>query len=504
MILFKNAYIHSPPHESLRADVLIDEGRMELGRAVGVAGVMGCIKEIGRNIQLSSDSNIKVYENKVLLPGYIDSHIHLLEYGLSLNLLDLRKATSSEEVFDMLSAVLPEARQWGFLYAFNLTPERLKPLNWEPLTSQLDKIADDLPIFIRREDGHSVYMNRSARRWLLYDQPLEHADDPLSGRFNELAVERMQDRIPVDFKRKALIDAASALLDRGVTGAAVMIGHSSGLQDIEILRSIEDKIGIRTAIFPQSRDVEKVCAMNLTRLGGCILVDGSFGSRTAALREPYTDAPGNMGILYFSRKELNALVECIQTAGLQMTFHAIGDEAIEILLSSYEKFIEAGNPKRHRVEHAELLAPDLIKRTSDMGIILGVQPMFEMMWGQENGMYAIRLGERRRWTNPYRSILDAGIRIAAGSDAPITNPSPVEGINAFLHHPIVEERITPKEALEAYTYSGAYALHMEKAIGSIAQGLEANILVFNNDPLETLDFNPDAVIYKGKLVRGKL
>ncbi|MEA3312218.1 MAG: amidohydrolase family protein, partial [candidate division WOR-3 bacterium] len=136
--------------------------------------------------------------------------------------------------------------------------------------------------------------------------------------------------------------------------------------------------------------------------------------------------------------------------------------------------------------------------------ILGVQPMFEIAWGQNEGMYAERLGERRRWTNPYRSILDAGIRIAAGSDAPITSPDPAEGIKAFLEHPVPEERITVDEAVRAYTCEGAYALHLEDRIGSIREGLQADLLVFDSDPFQTLDFHPSAVIRKGKLVAGSI
>ncbi len=486
MMFFKDALIHPGFGKSLRANLLIDGEK---------------ITRIGK---VQTPSDIPVYKDKVILPGYIDSHIHLLEYGLSLMFLDLRAVRSREEFSDLLSSYLPQARKLGFLYGFNLAPERLRELNWEPATSELDKVADDVPIFVRREDGHSVYLNTRARRWLLYDQPIAEADTPLVGRFNKLAVERMQERVPGEVRKDAFLKAGADLLQRGVSAAAVMIADDNSLDDVEIIRSIGDKLGIETVLFPQSRDVQKVCDMELTRLGGCILVDGAFGSRTAALREPYSDAPGNMGILYFSRREINALVKCVEEAGLQMTFHAIGDEAIGILIDAYEEFIEPGNPKRHRIEHAELLLPDLIERTAKLNLILGVQPAFQAIWGQEGGMYAARLGERRRWTNPFRSELDAGIRIAAGSDAPITTPDPAEGIKAFLNHPIAAERITSGEALKAYTYSGAYALHMEDRIGSIKEGLQADLLVFDDDPFTTLDFHPQAVIRRGKLVSGSI
>jgi predicted amidohydrolase YtcJ len=460
MMFFEDALIHPGFGKSLRADMLIDGEK---------------ITKIGK---IQTPSDIPVYKDKVILPGYIDSHIHLLEYGLSLMFLDLRAVRSREEFTDLLSSYLPQARKLGFLYGFNLAPERLRELNWEPATSD--------------------------RRWLLYDQPIAEANTPLVGRFNKLAVERMQERVPGEVRKDAFLKAGADLLRRGVSAAAVMIADDNSLDDVEIIRSIGDKLGIETVLFPQSRDVQKVCDMELTRLGGCILVDGAFGSRTAALREPYNDAPGNMGILYFSRREINALVKCVEEAGLQMTFHAIGDEAIGILIGAYEEFIEPGNPKRHRIEHAELLLPDLIERTAKLNLILGVQPAFQAIWGQEGGMYAARLGERLRWTNPFRSELDAGIRIAAGSDAPITSPDPTLGIDAFLNHPIAAERITPEEALKAYTYDGAWAIHMEDRIGSVAEGLQADLLVFDKDPFTTFDFHPKAVIRRGKLVSGSI
>ena len=486
MILFKDALIHSPPRKSMRADLLVEGSR---------------IARIGR---VESSADAVIYENKVLLPGYIDSHIHLLEYGYSLIFLDLRDVSSSEQVLDLLSSRLSQARQQGFLYALNLAPERLTPQNWVPSTKELDRIADDVPIFIRREDGHSVYLNRAARRWLLYDQPIEHANDHLVGRFNELAVERMQERIPQDVRKEAFERAGADLRAKGVTAAAVMIGDTRSLEDVEIFRSIEPRLGIEAALFPQNRDVQRICDLELTRLGGCILIDGSFGSHTAALRKPYTDAPGNNGILYFSQRELNALVKCTEEAGLQMTFHAIGDEAVGQLLSAYQKVIEPGNPRRHRIEHAELLPPDLIERAAKLGVILGVQPMFEAIWGQERGMYAERLGDRLRWTNPFRSALDAGIRLAAGSDAPIAAPDPAEGIKAFLNHSIAKERISIHDAIAAYTYQGAYALHLEDRIGSIREGLQADLLVFDSDPCQTLNFHPKAVIRRGRLVHGSI
>jgi len=483
MILFKDALIHSPPHESVRADILIDGER---------------ITKVGR----VDSTDAEIHKDKVILPGYIDSHVHLLEYGYSLIFLDLREAESAEEIADMLVSFLPRAREFGFLYAFNLAPERLVKPGWQPYTSYLDRISATLPIFIRREDGHSVYVNTEARRRFLYDQPIEEADTPLSGRLNELAVERMQERIPEAVREEAFLTAGEKLLDRGVCAAAVMIADEGSLNDVKVLRAVQSRLSIEAALFPQNRDISEVSDLKLTRLGGCILVDGSFGSRTAALRKPYSDEPGNMGILYFSNDELAALVRSADEAGLQMTFHAIGDEAVSQLLRAYEGVIKDANPRRHRIEHAELMPPDLIERAARLNLILSVQPVFESTWGQEGGMYAERLGERRRWTNPFRSQIDAGIMLAAGSDAPITAPDPTQGIRAFLEHPFKEERITPREAVAAYTYNAAYALHLDDRIGSVAEGLQADLLVFDEDPFRTLDFHPKAVIRKGRLVRG--
>jgi predicted amidohydrolase YtcJ len=140
---------------------------------------------------------------------------------------------------------------------------------------------------------------------------------------------------------------------------------------------------------------------------------------------------------------------------------------------------------RHRIEHAELLNDSLIRRISRLGLVLGVQPAFETEWGGRDRMYSKRLGERWRSTNPYRRLLDSGVRLAGGSDAPITPIDPVAGIRAAIERPNPGQTVTGEEALAMFTSVAAFALNGEHACGDIEVGKDADLAVLTSDPRTT-------------------
>jgi hypothetical protein len=233
--------------------------------------------------------------------------------------------------------------------------------------------------------------------------------------------------------------------------------------------------------------VEVPRRFGLRQAGGCLLVDGSFGSRTAALSQAYSDAPGNSGIGYVSDEKLLSFLRAAAAAGLQATVHAIGDKAVEQVVRCHEQLAEPGlgNPLRHRIEHAELLNDPLIDRIARLALVLGVQPAFETEWGGPDRMYALRLGERWRSTNPCRRLLDSGVRLAGGSDAPITPIDPVAGIRDATMRPNPQETVGGEEAMAMFTLLAAFALNRENVCGSIDIGKDADITVLTSDPRTT-------------------
>jgi hypothetical protein len=161
---------------------------------------------------------------------------------------------------------------------------------------------------------------------------------------------------------------------------------------------------------------------------------------------------------------------------------------VEQVVRSHESFLPA-NPLRHRIEHAELLNPDQIRRIAGLGLVLGVQPAFEAAWGGPGRMYQSRLGSRWLATNPYRELLAAGVVLAGGSDAPITPVDPIAGIRAAVNHPVAQHRVRELDACRMFTDRAAYALGLEQRKGSLAPGHDADFVVLSDNPLQTVDLS---------------
>ncbi|MBN2465346.1 amidohydrolase family protein, partial [candidate division WOR-3 bacterium] len=285
--------------------------------------------------------------------------------------------------------------------------------------------------------------------------------------------------------REALRLAGTQAAEKGVTTIGALVGVEDTTEDE--WRALLDGLAgcaVGTVPYLQTWDVETPRRFGLKQAGGCLLIDGSLGSRTAALSQPYSDAPGNTGSCYVSDDKLLSFLKAAAAAGLQTAVHAIGDRAIEQVVRCHEQLGDKGpgNPLRHRIEHAELLSDSLISRIARLGLLLGIQPAFEAEWGGPNRMYAFRLGERWRSTNPYRRLLHAGVRLAGGSDAPITRIDPVAGIRAAMDHPNTAERISGEEALAMFTLEAAFALNREDACGSIEVGKDSDLTVLTSDP----------------------
>lgn len=430
-------------------------------------------------------------------PAFIDSHIHLIEYGLSLVLPDLRYASSIEEVMDSLNQTRKLFKDLKLLYAQNLAPERIKEKRG-PTMKELNRITNEIPVIVRREDGHTVYLNKKAINVFL---PESEEKDFYVGEENEKIVEALENTLPWEIKWEGLKKADKKLIENGILKVVAMVGNNSSENiDCEMLARYKDKMEVEIEIFCQTLSVERVKKLELPRIGGCILVDGSFGSHTAAISFPYADRKDSKGILYFKDEELFELIDKFNENKLQMTFHAIGDRAIKQVLKGYKKFVAKGNPLRHRIEHAELLDEELIEEIAELEIILSMQPGFLTQWGKSGGLYEERLGERYKDTNPFSTLLKNGVVIVAGSDAPITPPDPSLIFNGFLHHPNPLERITPQQAIRCYTYNGAFGVRKEKEEGSIKKGKLANILLFKEDPFKTLKFKPAVVIKEGRII----
>lgn len=414
----------------------------------------------------------------LIAPGLIDSHTHPVELGLEGIFPDLSPARTLAESLELLRSGLERGRQAGLLFGLNLDPDRLAEGRL-PTRLELDALEPDLPIIACRVDRHSAALNSAALRRAAFDQ---EDDGILAGPDYERAARVFSRALSPETVAAALEHAAALAARSGATTIGALDGTDEfGFEDWRTLARLLARLPVRAVPFLQTLNPGQAARLGLTRVGGCILVDGSLGSHTAALREDYADAPGERGQLYLEDDRLAQFLRVADKLNLQTALHAIGDRAVRQALHCHE--VAGTRPGlRHRLEHAIVLDPGLIAAIAARGIILGVQPAFETAWGGPNRLYARRLGPRHSRTNPFRSLLAAGVRLAGGSDAPITPIAPLAGIRAAIEHPNPDERVRPDEALAMFTTDAAYSLGLECETGRLAPGLAADFVLLNSDP----------------------
>jgi hypothetical protein len=449
----------------------------------------------------------------VVLPGLWDAHAHLLQTGLTLRAADLSGARNLADVFDLVREAAGRGDDVALCYGLdesNLAEKRL------PTGAELDAAAPDTPVVVVRVDSHSLAVNGAAWRHLAVDATWPGVDldaesrptGMLRGRANELARANLYRHLEPATKVRAFEEAAALAASRGVVAlCALEGGQLFGPDDVRVLMGIQDRLPLETFVFPQVASAAMVRELGLPRLGGCLLVDGSLGSRTAALSEPYADVPTTRGELYFADDDLMALVLAAHAAGLQVALHAIGDRAVRQVLDAYEAALgEYPRPNcRHRVEHAELVADEDMDRAAELGVVLSMQPAFEWYWGGPGRMYESRLGERYRRTNRLRTPLSRGIVLAGGSDSDITPINPLLGIAAAMNHPTEGERLSFGQALGMFTTGAAASVFAEDDRGTLEVGKWASFTAVARDPrtlppAEVADIEVEATAVKGEIV----
>jgi predicted amidohydrolase YtcJ len=451
-------------------------------------------------IEAVLDAPAAIGTTGVIVPGLVDSHTHPLETGLQAIFADVDGARSVDEVQQRLRSHRRVSTEHGMMLGFGLEPDKLRERRY-PSRHDLDAVLPDVPVFVYRVDGHSAVVNTAGLQLLVAGWPaakqsgvdLDCSGQPtgvLRGEAYETASRVFKHRLLPGTLREGLRLAGEQAAASGVTTIGALVGVEDNTEDEwQVLLEGLAASAVSAVPYLQTWDVDVPRRFGLKQAGGCLLIDGSFGSRTAALAKPYSDAPGNSGAGYVSDKQLLALLRAAGQTGLQTAVHAIGDRAVEQVVRCHEQLAVPGspNPLRHRIEHAELLDDSLIDRIARLGLVLGVQPSFEAEWGGPDRMYRQRLGERWRNTNPYRRLLERGVVLAGGSDAPITPIDPVSGIRAALERPNPTERVSGEQALAMFTSAAAFALNRELVCGSIEAGKDADLTVLSADPRTAAD-----------------
>ena len=469
----------------------VAEAVLAVGGRVVYAGVAPEALRLGRLAAEALGCRLRVEEVEgVVVPGFVDSHLHLASLGFEESGLDLRGVESIEELKALLAR--EAGRFAGWVYGRGWDQDRM--MAW-PTRYDIDEVVPDKPVLLMRICGHAAVANTEALRRLGL---LEARDNPYVDRgcdgsptgilFEEEAWRAYRvARSSVD-PVKTVIRGQERLLRAGVTTAATMgagaeeargllaAWRSGGLRmRIRVYLDWALYQGLRGAGFTPSG-----LGDDLLRFTGVkLFMDGSLGARTAWLREPYSDDPGNTGKRLMTREELAKRAAMASGDGLDVAVHAIGDAAI---LEAARGFMAAG--VRGRIEHASLAPPDVLEAVREAGLRVSTQPRFIVSdyWAPE------RLGERARWLYPLRSMLEKGLLVGFSSDAPVEPPEPLEGVYAAAARPGVlgeaapSERLNVETALYLYTHGSALVLG-EPRLGCLEPGCYADLVVLSGDPL---------------------
>ena len=443
----------------------------------------GLVAWVGTDEQAPTADDVIELAGAVVAPAFVDAHVHATHTGLAIDGLDLSGAVSLSAALDELSAYAtthPGSLVLGTGWDETRWPER-RP----PHAAELDRAAGDRRTYLSRVDGHSAV----ASSGLLAAAPEAEA---LTG-FRGDGLVALEANHAVRRAAYAGIDATTrATAQRATLRRAAEVGigavHEMGGPDIAGERDFTALLQIAAqepapAVFGYWGEigvVDRVRDLGAVAAGGDLFVDGSVGSHTALLNQPYADAD-TCGHQWLTAEQIGDHVVACAQARLQSGFHAIGDAAIDAVLEGFRRAADvvglyAIGKGRHRVEHAEFAtdAGEFLR----YGLIASVQPAFDARWGGNAGMYVDRLGARRAAAmNPFAAFAEAGVPLVFSSDAPVTPLDPWGAVRAAMHHQTPVHAIDYRQAFAAHTVHGWRAVHVDDA-GLLVPGSPATYAVW--------------------------
>lgn len=483
----------------------------------------GKIASVGTDNQILSRSGkqaeILDLKGKTVVPGLTDSHTHMISLGHALPQLDLRYVSSISEIQSRLKAEVKRTRKGRWIVGRGWDQDRLKeeryPTRWD-----LDEVSPDNPVLLNRVCGHVSVANSQALHLARINGKIPSSmarfidRDKETGEPTGLVKEKAVDLFSgmIEPREEDLVNACHrACADVAEAGLTSVTCITSELSQVHVLETLRKKgqLPLRVCVIVPVECLDEFKGKQLNdpflKLRGVkIFADGSLGARTAALCEPYTDESSTSGFLYYRLSQLKDLIRKADEAGFQIAVHAIGDKALEQTVKAFQSVLsrERITRHRHRIEHASVLNPDLIKKIKSSGLLVCVQPHFVVsdFWVPK------RLGrERARWTYASKSLLRNGVRLAASSDAPVESLNPLLGIWAAVTNKLCpDERLSVEEALRAYTIDAAYFSFEESVKGSIEVGKYADLTVLSHNPLKVKPEKIRGIQVEMTIVDGKI
>lgn len=468
----------------------------------------------------------------VAMPGLVDGHAHLYGIGKALAEIDVRNladATACARRVVEAAEQQPDGWLQGRGWDQNLWPGK----NW-PTRAQLDAVVPDRPVMLRRVDGHAAWVNSKALELAGIDR---NTPDPEGGAILHdqygdplgILVDNAADLVrgiiplpsPAETERRIRLGMAHCVA-QGLTGIHEMGCNwdriqiykrlaAAGELDLRVVAFLDDhaptlETGLAAGPFVSDDGMLRVHGVKL-------YADGALGSRGALLAADYSDRSGHRGLQVTDREHLADVCRRALAAGFQVATHAIGDAANTLMLDVYQDVLPAGDrDHRWRIEHAQILAPADLARFTELGVIASMQPTHctsDMDWVPD------RLGEDRiAGAYAWRSLLDRGVVLSFGSDAPVESVAPVPGLFAACTRShadgtppggwLPHECLTGREALRFFTLGPAYSARCEGDLGVLAPGYRADITVLSADPTslapaELLSLAPRLTVVAGRV-----
>lgn len=423
----------------------------------------------------------------LVTPAFVDAHVHVTRTAFAELGVDASKCRSLAEFLDQIAEHArshPGEPVIGQGWDEHSWPERRAPTR-----AEIDRVTNGEDVLVGRVDGHSSIVSTA----LLKRVPaIVHADgyetDLVRRQAQTLARRAVDDGISdtlrVELHRTALRRVAAL----GIGAVHEMAApHITSQRDVRALVALTEREPLPDVVLYWGQvggGIDRARSMGARGAAGDLTVDGSIGSRSARLREAYADDPSTRGRLYLDLPTATEHVVSCTQAGMQAGFHCIGDEAVRVAVTAIVRAAEQCGvaeviAARHRLEHVEMISPDLIEQMARLGVVASVQPAFDERWGGPGGMYVTRLGaDRAAAMNPFGAMVKAGVRLAFGSDSPVTPPGGWQGIRAAASHQTASQRLSVADAFDAATLGGWWAAGVNDA-GLLAAGMLATYAVWD-------------------------